>query len=549
MNSAVTSRPGPANLVGDLTDVDAFTGDKIAAAAVAAHAPWSRPHAQRLGQQVWSPAILAAARDAHRYLPELRTHDRLGNRIDTVEFHPAYHQLMATGFGHGVHALSWTADQPGAHLARAVLSYLWNQVDGATACPTGMAYAAIPALREAPELAPYAERVSRHGYDPAYAPIEAKTAATIGYAMTEKQGGSDLRANVTVARPAGPGKRRGPGEAYLLNGHKWFCSAPMSDGFFTVARTEAGPCCFFAPRWRPDGTPNGIVIQRLKDKLGNRANASSEIEYHDAYAVLVGEEGHGVRTILTSSDYTRLDFAIGSAGLIRAALSQALHYADQRSAFGTLLSELPVQAPVLADLALEWAGATHLAFRLARTIDRHDDVSERLLGRILTPVAKYWNCKRAPLVAAEAIECIGGNGYIEEHPLPRYYREAPLNAIWEGTSNMMVLDVQRVLTREPKAIEPLLDELRAAATAESRLTPAIAGIEKMISAPDRTGRRLVCDIALAMQAALLVEHAPPAVADAFSASRLDHDWAPTFGTLPAGADVAAIIEYARLRAS
>lgn len=252
---------------------------------------------------------------------------------------------------------------------------------------------------------------------------------------------------------------------------------------------------------------------------------------------------------MTSSDYTRLDFAVGSAGLIRAALSQALHYADQRSAFSTRLSELPVQAPVLADRALEWAGATHLAFRLARTIDSHDDVSERLLGRILTPVAKYWNCKRAPLVAEEAIECVGGNGYIEEHPLPRYYREAPLNAIWEGTSNMMVLDVQRVLTREPKAIEPLLDELRAAAAAEPRLTRAIAGIEKMISAPDRAGRRLVSDIALAMQAALLVEHAPPAVADAFCASRLDHDWAPTFGTLPAGADVAGIIGYARLRAS
>jgi putative acyl-CoA dehydrogenase len=546
LNTVIAPRSVPANLVGDLNDVDAFTADKIAAAAIAEHAPWSRPAAQRLGQQVWSPEILAAARDAHRYPPELRTHDRLGNRIDTVDFHPAYHHLMATGFGHGVHALAWTADQPGSHLARAVLSYLWNQIDGATACPTGMAYAAIPELRETPELGPYADRVRRHAYDPAYAPIETKTAATIGYAMTEKQGGSDLRANVTVARPAG---RRGPGQAYLLNGHKWFCSAPMSDGFFTVARTDAGPCCFFAPRWRPDGTPNGIAIQRLKDKLGNRANASSEIEYHDAYAILVGEEGRGVRTILTSADYTRLDFAIGSAGLIRAALSQALHYADHRSAFGTLLSELPLQAPVLADLALEWAGATHLAFRLARTIDGRDDVSERLLGRLLTPVAKYWNCKRAPLVAEEAIECIGGNGYIEEHPLPRYYREAPLNAIWEGTSNMMVLDVQRVLTREPKAIEPLLDEVRAAATAEPRLARAIAGIETMISSPDHAGRRLVSEVALAMQAALLVKYTPPAVADAFCASRLDRDWAPTFGTLPAGADVSGIIEFARLSGS
>jgi putative acyl-CoA dehydrogenase len=542
----MTLAPQPVrnNLVEDLTGVDAFSHDKIAAAAIDGHAPWSRAHAEALGQLVWAPATLAAARNAHRYLPELRTHDRLGNRIDVVDFHPSYHELMSTAFGHGVHALSWTADQPGAHLARAVQSYLWNQVDGATACPTGMAYAAVPTLRETPELAAFAGRTARHGYDPAFAPVQAKTAATVGYAMTEKQGGSDLRANVTVARPAG---ERGPGQAYLLNGHKWFCSAPMSDGFFTVARTEAGPCCFFAPRWRPDGTVNGIAINRLKDKLGNRANASSEIEYHDAYALLVGEEGRGVRTILTSSDYTRLDFAVGSAGLIRAALSQALHYGDHRRAFGERLADLPVHAPVLADLVLEWAGAAHLAFRLARTLDRHDDVSERLLGRILTPVAKYWNCKRAPLVAAEAIECIGGNGYIEEHPLPRYYREAPLNAIWEGTSNMMVLDVQRVLTREPKAIEPLLDEVRAAAGAEPRLIDAAAEIEELIKTPERTGRRLVCAIALAMQGALLVRHAPPAVADAFCASRLGRDWAPTFGTLPAGVDVASIIEFGRLR--
>jgi putative acyl-CoA dehydrogenase len=542
----MTLAPQPVrnNLVEDLTGVDAFSHDKIAAAAIDGHAPWSRAHAEALGKLVWAPPTLAAARNAHRYLPELRTHDRLGHRIDIVDFHPSYHELMSMAFGHGVHALSWTADQPGAHLARAVQSYLWNQVDGATACPTGMAYAAVPALRETPELAAFADRTARHGYDPAFAPVQAKTAATIGYAMTEKQGGSDLRANVTIARPAGA---RGPGQAYLLNGHKWFCSAPMSDGFFTVAQTEAGPSCFFAPRWRPGGTVNGITINRLKDKLGNRANASAEIEYHDAYALLVGEEGRGVRTILTSSDYTRLDFAVGSAGLIRAALSQALHYGDHRRAFGERLADLPVHAPVLADLVLEWAGAAHLAFRLARTIDRHDDVSERLLGRILTPVAKYWNCKRAPLVAEEAIECIGGNGYIEEHPLPRYYREAPLNAIWEGTSNMMVLDVQRVLTREPKAIEPLLDEVRAVAGAEPRLSGAAAEIEELIKTPELTGRRLVCAIALAMQGALLVRHAPPAVADAFCASRLGRDWAPTFGTLPPRADVASIIEFGRLR--
>jgi putative acyl-CoA dehydrogenase len=538
------SPPAPAgNLVPDLNDVDAFTLDKIAAAAIAEHAPWSRRHAEALGGLVWAPGTLQTARDAHRYLPELRTRDRLGNRIDAVDYHPAWHELMSLGFGHGVHALAWTARQPGSHLARAVLSYLWNQVDGATACPTGMAYAALPMLRETPELASYAARVAVHGYDPAWAPIESKSAATVAYAMTEKQGGSDLRGNVTVASPAGP---RGPGEVYLLNGHKWFCSVPKADLIITVAQTQAGPSCFAVPRFRPDGTVNGVQISRLKDKLGNRANASAEIEYHDTCALLIGAEGRGVRTILSSSQYTRLDFAIGSAGLIRAALSQALHYSDRRRAFGAPVSQLPVQALVLADLALKWAGATYLAFRLASTVDARDDASERLLERILTPVAKYWNCKRAPLVAEEAIECIGGNGYIEEHPLPRYYREAPLNAIWEGTANMMVLDVHRVLTREPKAIEPLLDEIRDAAHAEPLLTGAVAEIEELVKAPGLAGRRLVSKIALAVQGALLVRKAPPAVADAFCASRLGHDWEPTFGTLPSGVDTAAILDFARL---
>jgi len=539
----MTATLPPGNLVPDLTGVDAFSGDALVSDAVASYAPALSDAVAALGREVWAPETLAAARDAHRHLPELRTHDRLGNRSDTVDFHPAYHRLMAQGFGHGVHALSWTSAEPGGHLARAVLSYLWNQVDGATACPTGMAYAAIPTLRDTPELADFARLTAVHGYDPSFRPVGEKSAATIGYAMTEKQGGSDLRANVTVAQPLAA---RGPGEAYLLNGHKWFCSAPMSDGFFTVARTEAGPCCFFVPRWRPDGTVNGIAINRLKDKLGNRANASSEIEYHDAWAVLVGEEGRGVRTILTSSDYTRLDFAIGSAGLMRAALSQALFYADRRSAFGARLSSLPVQASVLADLVLEWAGATVLALRLARTLDHHDDVEQRLLGRILTPVAKYWNCKRAPLVAEEGIECIGGNAYIEEHPLPRYYREAPLNAIWEGTANMMVLDVERVLTKEPKAVEPLLDEIRDVAAGEPRLIDALAELETAVTSPAVGGRRLTCQLALAMQAALLVKHAPPAIADAFCATRLERDWMPTFGTLPHGADVAGIIAFARL---
>ncbi|WP_051342351.1 acyl-CoA dehydrogenase family protein [Pseudonocardia spinosispora] len=535
-------RPIPDNLIPDLNHVNAFTRDKVAAAVVRRHAPWAWDRAEALGSRVWDPLVLKAARDAQRHTPELRTLDRLGNEVYDVEFHPAYHELMSLGFGSGVHSLAWTSDEPGAHSARAVLSYLWNQIDGSTACPIGMAYASIPVLRSQPELAPWAEAIAAEGYDPADVAIGRKSAGTIGYFMTEKHGGSDLRANVTVARPVG---KRGPGETYLVNGHKWFASVPMSDAYLTVAHTEGGVSCLLVPRRVPDGELNGIRINRLKDKLGNRANASSEIEYHDARAFLVGEEGKGVRTILSSAEYTRLDFAIGSAGLMRAALSQGLHYNDQRTAFGAPLSQLPIQAPVLADLALEWAGAAHLGFRVAHAEDHQDDVSEKLLSRLLTPVAKFWNCRRVSSVTEEVIQSIGGNAYIEEHPCPRYYREAPLNAIWEGTSNMMVMDVGRVLEREPKAIEPVLDEIRPAAGEHPLLAGALTEIEELVMAPEDTTRYLVTRLALAVQASLLVQHAPTVVSDAFVASRLGTTWGPTYGTLR-NLDFTAITDYARL---
>lgn len=535
-------RPIPDNLIADLNDVNAFELDKVASDVLDTYAPWARERAAALGTKVWDPRVLKAAHDAQRHTPELRTLDRLGNDVFDVDFHPAYHELMSLAFGSGVHSLAWTAREPGAHTARAVLSYLWNQVDGSTACPTGMAYASIPVLRGQPEFAPWAERVAAQAYDPADVPIERKSAATIGYFMTEKHGGSDLRANVTVARPVA---RRGPGETYLVNGHKWFASVPMSDAYLTVAQTEGGLSCLLVPRRLPDGSLNGIRINRLKDKLGNRANASSEIEYRDARAFLVGEEGRGVRTILSSAEYTRLDFAVGSAGLMRAALSQALHVNDRRSAFGAPLSQLPIQAPVLADLALEWAGAAHLGFRVARAEDSPDDVSEQLVSRLLTPVAKFWNCRRVSGVTEEVIQSIGGNAYIEEHPCPRYYREAPLNAIWEGTSNMMVMDVGRVLTREPKAIEPVLDEIRPAAAEYPLLADAVTDIEQLVRAPEETARYLVTRIALAVQSALLVERAPTAVADAFVSSRLGTSWGPGYGTLR-GVEYQTVIDYARL---
>lgn len=535
-------RPIPDNLVPDLNDVNAFDEDKIAAGVIDRYAPWARRRASELGGRVWDPKVLKAARDAQRHTPELRTLDRVGNEVYDVDFHPTYHELMSLGFDSGVHSLAWTTDEPGAHSARAVLSYLWNQIDGSTACPIGMAYACIPVLRSQPELAPFAQAIAAEAYDPADVPIQQKAAGTIGYFMTEKQGGSDLRANATVARPVG---KRGPGETYLVNGHKWFASVPMSDAYLTVAQTEGGVSCLLIPRRRPDGTLNGIRINRLKDKLGNRANASSEIEYHDAEAFLVGEEGKGVRTILSSAEYTRLDFAVGSAGLMRAALSQALHYNDYRIAFGAPLSQLPIQAPVLADLVLEWAGAAHLGFRVAHAEDVPGDVAESLVSRLLTPVAKFWNCRRVPGVTEEVIQSIGGNAYIEEHPCPRYYREAPLNAIWEGTSNMMVMDVGRVLTREPKAIEPILDEIRPVAAEHPLVAAALTEIEELVGSPEETARYLVTKLALAVQAGLLVQHAPTVVADAFISSRLGTGWGPGYGTLR-GVDFQAIIDYGRL---
>jgi len=534
------------NQVEDLVDIDAFDADAVASFALRHYgAEWAVDRAREFAATVWGADTQHAARLSHRNPPELRTVDRTGHRLDAVEFHPAYHQLMHTAYTAGVHALPWATEDAAGHVARAVLSYLWNEVDGGTACPTGMTYAAIPILADQPGLELWAEKSAVLDYDPTFGPVGAKTSAHIGFAMTEKQGGSDLRANQTTAVPES--STRGPGAPYLLTGHKWFFSVPMSDGFFTVATTEAGPGCFFVPRWTPDGAHNSFQLQRLKDKLGNRNNASSEIEYRDTWAVLVGEEGRGIPTILASADLTRLDFAVGSAGLIRASLSQVLHHANTRYAFGSPLVELPVMADVLADLTLEWAAAAHLGFRLAATADS-DTEDDRLLSRLLTPVGKYWNCKRAPVVVAEALECIGGNGYIEEHVLPRYYREAPLNGIWEGTSNMMVTDVQRVLMRESKALEPYLDEVRLAKGSDARLDAAIVELELAATHPGRvTGRRLVSNMALTLQASLLIRHTPTAVADAFCASRLGADWAPTFGTLPASADAAAIIEFGQLR--
>ena len=529
---------------------NAFTGDRLLG-EIAAREPigWARPLLAEAGCTVASAEVAALARDANRHLPELRTHDRFGNRIDEIEFHPAWHKLMSLAIGHGTHALAWTAMEPGAHVARGMLSYLWNQGESGICCPLGMTYSAVPALRLQPDLAAVWEPfILSTRYDAASAPMQRKTGGTIGMTLTEKQGGSDLRATETAARPAGA--RHGPGEAYLIDGHKWFFSVPQSDVFVTLARTDRGLSCFLLPGWLPDGTRNRLLIQRLKDKCGNRSNASSEIEYRGALGWLIGEEGQGIKSALTMTHLTRLDFVIGSAGLMRRALSEAIHHTSGRRAFQKALVDQPLMRNVLADLALEVEAATLLAFRLARAVDDEaaGDESARLLVRIATPVGKYWNCKRAVGVVHEALECHGGNGFIEEGPMARLYREAPLNGIWEGSGNIIALDVLRAAAKLPASVDAFLDEVRRAEGADRRLDRAVDRLETELRNPleqEARARRLVEKMALALQASLLIRHSPAAVADAFCATRLDGDGGVAYGGLPAGIDRRALVERAR----
>jgi len=530
--------------------INVFDDDRILKDAVVREgAGWIAPRASKLGAAAGEAEWQEHAHLANQHEPVLKTHDRFGNRIDTVEFHPSYHALMRLAFGSGVHSLAWTAKRPGAHAARATLSYIWNQIENGVGCPTGMAYSAIPSLRRVPVIRDtFEQKVLSEGYDPRPLPLAGKSAATIGMALTEKQGGSDLRANATRAVAVNGG---GPGAEYRLRGHKWFCSAPMSDAFLTLARTDNGPSCFFVPRALPDGARNRFFIQRLKDKCGNRSNASSEIEYDDTYGLLVGEEGAGIRAALGMAHLTRLDFAIGSAGLMRWALTLTLHHTHHRRSFQRVLADHPLMTNVLADLCLESEAATVLAFRLARAVDEAAEGSEqaRLLERILTPVAKFWNCKRAPAFIAECLECHGGNGFVEELPMPRLYREAPLNGIWEGTGNVICLDVLRALNREADTIAALLAELAEARGADRRLDAFLDELETELSDlrdQDYRGRQITSMIATAVEAALLVRYSTSAAADAFVASRLERLPNRAFGSLPRGVESAAIVARSRV---
>jgi putative acyl-CoA dehydrogenase len=504
---------------------------------------WAHDMVRELGRLAGTEEAIDWGFQANSNPPRLHTHDRFGHRIDEVEFHPAWHRLMAVAIGHGLHSLPWREPRAGVHAARAAAFYIWSQVEGGHGCPVSMTYAAVPALRQQPDLAAEWEPLmTTLDYDPGLRPHATKRGVLFGMAMTEKQGGSDVRANTTRATPNGT-----DGE-YQLSGHKWFCSAPMCDAFLVLAQAPGGLSCFLLPRVLPDGSRNAFHIQRLKDKLGNRSNASSEIELDDASAWMVGEEGKGVRTIIEMVNHTRLDCIIGSASLIRQAVAQATHHTAHRSAFGRLLSEQPLMVNVLADLAVESEATTVVMMRLAGALDRSADAAESHFRRLALAVSKYWTCKRAIGVVAEALECHGGNGYVEESILPRLYREAPLNSIWEGSGNVNALDVLRAMEREPESVTAFMDEVEEARGSDPRLDRSVAELKKDLSNGARVeagARRLVERMAVALEGSLLVRYGDGAVADAFCASRLGGDWGHSFGTLPEGLRLASIVQRHR----
>jgi putative acyl-CoA dehydrogenase len=549
---------------------------------------WAQERAATLGRfvgQVDGPQALWG-RQANENRPVLHTHDRYGHRIDEVEFHPAWHRLMAMGVEHELHSLPWTSSEPSAHVARAGLYMTAMQAEAGFACPITMTFAVVPALRATPALAEEWEPlVTATTYDPRLVPAAQKGSAISGMAMTEKQGGSDVRANTTFARALNGG---GPGAEYEITGHKWFCSAPMSDIFLVLAQTDDGLSCFLVPRVLPDGSRNPFHIQRLKDKLGNHSNASSEVEFHGTWGRMVGEPGRGVPTIIEMVGHTRLDCVIGGAAGMRAGVVNATWHAAHRSAFGRRLIEQPLMRNVLADLCIESEAATMLAMRLARAYDEagseldsagasgegsggngraggsgggggggggggaivhSDELSDaHLFKRIATAVGKYWVCKRAPNHAFESLECLGGNGYVEESGMPRLYREAPLASIWEGSGNVMSLDVLRALVRTPRTLEVFLAEVGEAKGADARLDAHLAKLESQFSDPttlESRARRVVESMALALQGSLLVRFGAPAVADAFCAARLGGEGGLEYGTLPAGSDFEAIVERGR----
>ncbi len=523
-----------------LVDYDAFGGDRALGEAVTREgAAWAVERLHAVGKIAGGEAI-AWGVQANKFTPELRVFDRFGHRVDEIDYHPAWHQLMRVGVEHGLHAGPWREPRAGAHVARAAAFFMMAQAEAGFGCPISMTYSAVPALRANPSLQKTWEpRLTSLQYDPRNRPASDKSGALCGMAMTEKQGGSDVRANTTRATKAG--------DHYELVGHKWFCSAPMCDVFLVLAQTERGLSCFLVPRWRPDGVKNAMNLQRLKDKLGNRSNASSEVEFDGAWGELVGEEGRGVPTIIEMVSHTRLDCCIGAAAGMRYGVAQALHHASHRATFGKRLVDHALMQNVLADLAIESEAATVTMARLARAYDdAQANADARRFSRLATAVCKYWLCKRAPVHAAEALECFGGNGYVEESMMPRLYREAPLNGIWEGSGNVICLDVLRAMQKDPPSVQLFFEECLQA-RGEKRIERAVGELQRElgdIEDIEARARRVVERMALTLQASLMVRNAPREVADAFLASRLDGDRGLAFGTLPRGVAVDTILQRA-----
>ena len=538
-------------------DVDLYTSDRALGEAVTREGgAYAAAGLAAFGTQCGSADAFDLARLANEMVPRLRTHDAKGHRLDLVEFHPAYHELMRTTIGHGQCASAWehlatpgAAPRPGVVVARAAGTYLSAQMEPGHLCPITMTHAAVPTLCLQPDVAAaWLPGILSRRYDPSFRSADQKAGVTIGMGMTEKQGGTDVRANATRAEPIA---RRGPGRAYLITGHKWFLSAPMCDAFLVLAQAEGGLSCFLLPRFMPDGRLNGLRLQRLKDKLGNRSNASSEVEFHGAWAQLIGEEGRGVPSIIEMVTQTRLDCAVSSAGLMRLALANAIHHARHRTVMQKKLVDHVLMAGVLADMALDVEAATALVFRLARAFDQAQSPNADAWRRLMTPVVKYWVCKLLPGLAYEAMECLGGNGYVEEGIAARIYREAPLNAIWEGSGNVMALDVLRVLQREPEAAERVLDELADGVAHNPALKAGFQRVQAILHEPrdlDRRARTLVETLAVVTAGALLEMHAPAFIADPFIATRLGGLPRQTYGQGIGSADMRAIVDRALPRA-
>lgn len=538
------------NQYDELTDYNLYATDAPLREAMArAGAGWASETLSGYGGKLGSAQTWQWAAQANKHDPEFEAFDARGRRVDRVEFHPSWHELMRMHREAGSVSMAFRdPQQAGRWAAWAAHFYMEGQVEAGSMCPLSMTQASIPVLSKEPGLwAKYGDKLMSNSYDARDLPIEQKSSIWIGMGMTEKQGGSDVRANTTTATPVGAGGRGGE---YLIRGHKWFFSAPMCDAHLVVARTaDGGPSCFFVPRWKPDGTKNPVRIQRLKEKVGNRSNSSSEVEFQDAWGILMGEEGRGIPTIIEMATYTRLHCVLGSSAMLRQAAVQAIAYARQRKAFGNVLAQQPLMRGVLADLALESEAALVLAMRLAQAYERDDDPAQRVWKRVMTPAAKFWVCKRAVEVTGEAMEVFGGNGYVENGPMARLFREAPVNSIWEGSGNVMCLDVMRAIGREPQATFALLDELSEGARDDAPLQAEVSALREMLGTDpaqlEGLGRRFAQRLVLSAQAVLLRQHAPAAVADAFIATRFDSQWGRVVGAVDTRKmDVDALLQRA-----